>query len=369
MFCTPLPLPEIGNYAPINMKDRLAHLDGLRGLAILLVIGYHTFVRRAEIMPFGYEYAEIYVYKVGWLGVELFFLVSGFVITMSVERCPNFFVFIGKRWLRLFPAMLVVTIIIYSTAALLPDRPLGMPALIDVIPGLFFIEPLWLQKIFGISVYSLEGAFWTLYVEVKFYGFVAIFYFLFRQRNLYYYLFAAFIAAIALDIANQYTRSSFIHALDSIAIYASFKYFGWFAAGTAAYYYQRTQQSKWLYLGLIAAAASSIYYLDVEGVAAFYGVSFLAILFFTVTANGLAKKAMSNRIFLFFGYISYPLYLVHENMLIATTIKIHSLFPDSSVAEYLLPPLALVVLIAFIVARYIEPYSRRKVTNYLSYRT
>jgi len=285
---------------------------------------------------------------------------------MSVERCPNFFVFIGKRWLRLFPAMLVVTILVYFTAALLPDRPRGMPAYTDVIPGLLFIEPLWLQSIFGISARSLEGAFWTIYVEVKFYFFAAIFYYLFRQRNLYYYLFAAFVAAMVLDMAIQYTNSSFVHVLESITNHGSFKYFGWFAAGTASYYYHRTKQSKWLYLGIFAAFTSSVYYLNVEGVGVFYSVILLVILFFTLNISSFAKKAMSNKLFLFFGYISYPLYLVHENILVGTMVKIHKLLPEISMAGYLLPPLALVGLIALMVAKYAEPYLRRKITFYIS---
>ena len=348
------------------MNDRLAHLDGMRGLAILLVVGYHTFARRPELTPFGFDYVEIYPFKVGWLGVELFFLISGFLITMSIERYPNFFVFFGKRWLRLFPAMLVVTIIIFTTAALLPDRPKGTPALTDVIPGLFFIEPAWLHKIFGISARSLEGGFWTLYVEAKFYFFAAIFYYLFRQHNLYYYLFAAFIAAVALNIANQFINHSLIHILTSITYHGSFEYFGWFAAGTAAYYYHRTKQPTWLCAGLIAAFASCVYYINKEGLEVFFNICVIVILFFSACVSDYVKKALSNRIFLFFGFISYPLYLVHDNMLIGMMIKIHSLFPNTTMAEYLLPPMALVVLIAFVVAKYAEPYMRNTINSYIA---
>lgn len=45
-----------------------------------------------------------------------FFLISGFVITMSLEKCIDFGDFIFRRWLRLFPAMLIASILILITA-------------------------------------------------------------------------------------------------------------------------------------------------------------------------------------------------------------------------------------------------------------
>ncbi|HYH16572.1 MAG TPA: acyltransferase, partial [Flavisolibacter sp.] len=69
-------------------------LDGIRGLAILFVVGFHNF----SFMPF-FEY--------GWLGVDLFFVLSGFLITNILIKAvgeknylKNFYL---KRALRIFP--------------------------------------------------------------------------------------------------------------------------------------------------------------------------------------------------------------------------------------------------------------------------
>ena len=70
---------------------RIEFLDGLRGLAILLVIFFHAFVRWPNIVPYGSSYSDFIFFKYGYLGVELFFLISGFVILMSLEKNKHFF--------------------------------------------------------------------------------------------------------------------------------------------------------------------------------------------------------------------------------------------------------------------------------------
>lgn len=107
-----------------GMEMRITHLDGLRGLAILLVVVYHLFARWAELVPWG-DSTAVPIVRTGYHGVELFFLISGFVILMTLERSPNLFSFAWRRWLRLFPAMLICSALIFATAWLIPDRPGG----------------------------------------------------------------------------------------------------------------------------------------------------------------------------------------------------------------------------------------------------
>ena len=93
---------------PPHAAHRIAFLDGLRGIAILLVVFYHAYTRWSDIVPYGARYAHFPVAQLGWLGVELFFMISGFVIYMTLEKCRSFGEFLYRRWLRLFPAMLLV---------------------------------------------------------------------------------------------------------------------------------------------------------------------------------------------------------------------------------------------------------------------
>ncbi|MDR0605205.1 MAG: acyltransferase family protein [Bacteroidales bacterium] len=138
------------------MKNRIAFLDGFRGVAILLVLMFHAYSRYPGIVPFLTEkYGWFPLFRHGDWGVQLFFLLSGFVILMTLEKTELFFHFIYKRWLRLFPAMLIVTIIIFLTANLLYERPSGKPTLLSIMPGLTFIDPSLIGYLLGSKIQAL----------------------------------------------------------------------------------------------------------------------------------------------------------------------------------------------------------------------
>lgn len=91
-------------------------LDGIRGLAILLVLIYH-FGRSAN--SFGFAHPLLAASEIGWLGVDLFFVLSGFLITgilYDSQRRPGYFRnFYARRALRIFPlyygALLIVVLL------------------------------------------------------------------------------------------------------------------------------------------------------------------------------------------------------------------------------------------------------------------
>jgi peptidoglycan/LPS O-acetylase OafA/YrhL len=344
------------------VKNRIEYLDGHRGLAILLVIGFHAYARWPSLVPYDNAYGNIPLFRFGWLGVELFFLVSGFVILMTLENCASAGEFMFRRWLRLFPAMLFCSLLIFFTSGVFFERPDGAPSAASLLPGLTFMEPSWWQSVLGIPVKPLEGGFWTLYVELKFYIFAAIVYF-WRGRNwMLGALIGAFAAGTFCKVAEVYAGGAAISALNNVCRNLSFEYFGWFASGAAFYVYSKSGNYRWL-LGATALAILSSAF-----VRAFHWPTFvvacLVSLFFAASLVSLpVRRVLQHGFFQFFGFISYPLYLMQENMMISMLAKLGD--ANLGLPAYLYPvlPVALLSATAYFVARHIEPNFRKAIVG------
>lgn len=144
-------------------------LDGVRALAILLVIPHNIDLLRPPVPLVAYPAAL--VMHSGWIGVQLFFVLSGFLITgnlLDTRGSPNYFsVFFGRRALRILPLYYAVLV---STFWLLPAL-LGTPGQLrdsathQVWLWTFLVN--WTQPFVG-SVAGF-GHFWSLAVEEQFY--------------------------------------------------------------------------------------------------------------------------------------------------------------------------------------------------------
>lgn len=103
---------------------RITELDGLRGVAILLVLFHHFTIIHGQST---FDRWLIYSGHFGWSGVELFFVLSGFLITgilLDARESPRYFrSFYGRRMLRIFPLYyVVVTTVLVLIPALFPAR-------------------------------------------------------------------------------------------------------------------------------------------------------------------------------------------------------------------------------------------------------
>src|SRR5262252_8232922 len=103
-----LPVTSSAAAAPAVRKkagSRISELDGLRGIAILLVLAFHFTPRSGPLIFMAH------VFQLGWTGVDLFFVLSGFLITGilvdTVGHRSYYRNLIVRRCLRIFPAYYV----------------------------------------------------------------------------------------------------------------------------------------------------------------------------------------------------------------------------------------------------------------------
>jgi peptidoglycan/LPS O-acetylase OafA/YrhL len=173
--------------------SRVAVLDGLRAVAILAVMAFHYGVRwtpphsDTDLYPyhgfFGHLPIVTPVLNYGWAGVELFFVISGFVICMTLERCTTVWDFARRRLARLWPAMLVCAAITMAVAQFGPDQ--WRVGGFSFLSSILFIEPSLFGDWFGVDDLGwVDGVYWTLWIEVRFYIMAAILFALFRKRFL-----------------------------------------------------------------------------------------------------------------------------------------------------------------------------------------
>jgi peptidoglycan/LPS O-acetylase OafA/YrhL len=110
---------------PPTAIPRLPGLDLLRAVAISWVMAFHA-------SSFGLISRDHWIPKFGWMGVDLFFVLSGFLIAgqllrpWAAGRRPNYSRFFARRLLRTLPAYLVV-VALYFSFPVLRDRPAIQP--------------------------------------------------------------------------------------------------------------------------------------------------------------------------------------------------------------------------------------------------
>lgn len=351
-------------------KLRIIHLDGLRGIAILWVILFHSYCRWAGLLEFPKITKDVILFKYGFLGVELFFMISGFVIFMTLDKSPNFIDYIKRRWLRLFPAMLIVSVIIFSTASFFYERPSGQPTLLDLIPGLTFIKPSFLSILFRQPVEGLEGTFWSLYVEVIFYFIMGLTYFLLGRKFC--------ISALFLLLTISTMTFFGVHvglipkALAIVIDSLGFWHYGWFIIGCIVYEQIHGRSSNLLYvIGLLSIIMTLIRlpfeqnyaWLQDQGINWQFLLINIAIiaLFIASFCSEKLQRLLSLKFLLLIGFVSYPLYLIHENILVSSLLKLQKSGIEQNIM-LAMPVLIVAILIgiSYLIAKFVEPYLRQR---------
>ncbi|MGY1811916.1 acyltransferase family protein [Blastococcus sp. SYSU D00820] len=347
---------------------RLRALDGLRFLAAAAVVAFHYTGRDSTAWPESVRtvFPTISRFTIyGGFGPYLFFIISGFVVLMSAWDRPARS-FLASRVGRLFPAYWIAVVL---TAGVLLLDPRAVPAVWENL-GLsgVALNLTMLQSAFGVG--NVDGVYWTLWVELKFYlllGLLALAG-ITRRRVLALCLVWPLLGALAGQL-----HADLLTALLE-PLYAPF-----FCIGLLLYlvYREGWSPSVGLLLAFDYVAALRVcdthfraWTLDVAGAGvSFAGVAVLLTLCIgavvLVTLTPVAR--LDWRWLTLLGALTYPLYLVHQYV---GWVLIRHLTPRLPVYAVLAVVVALMLLVAYAVHRLVErplgPRLRRAVERELA---
>jgi peptidoglycan/LPS O-acetylase OafA/YrhL len=290
---------------PSWLPSQLPELDGLRGLAVLGVLFYHC---NPRLVGTWIHYASLW----GWAGVNLFFVLSGFLITsillQSLGKPRYFRNFYGRRALRILPVYVLVLVVVYLNAPWFIGPTVSEA--IKAAPWWAYI--FFVQNLFHLALPPAIGPTWSLAIEQQYYLLWApMVRFLRRPWMLAAVLVGALVGSPLIRYADLHWMNpthTLIH-LDGIA---------WGSLLALGLFTLPLSRRTWLWLGLgglllgIAAAATiagGTSFLDSALAVGFAGAMLASIA--STGARNPISAALRHGPLAFYGRISYGLYMTH----------------------------------------------------------
>ncbi|MEV4437690.1 acyltransferase [Streptomyces sp. NPDC049577] len=283
---------------------RLRVLDGLRLVAALMVVFYHYVALRGG---WGADPARVFptaglLARYGWLGVETFFLISGFVICMSTWG-RTLGDFVVSRASRIYPAYWVAVLVTAAVITLWPDVR-TVKGWDSVLTNLTMLQQ-------GIGVWDVDGVYWTLFIELKFYVLFAIV----VATGVTYRKCVAFCGVWTVLSATAPTVDDKLLTLWVMPLFSPY-----FIAGIAFYLMHRFRPTALLW-GIVAVSLllglhgiPKRMHDNVDGAAAIWPATLIVVGIFGVMA--LIALGTFDRVqwgwLTTAGALTYPLYLIHQ---------------------------------------------------------
>jgi peptidoglycan/LPS O-acetylase OafA/YrhL len=284
-------------------RTRVPELDLLRFTAAAAVVVYHFYVLLPGTTVFQHSVAT--VSQFGFLGVPLFFMISGFVILWTAfNRSPGQFVL--ARFCRLYPSYWICVLITSAVLALAG----GAPPWRQIVANLTMFHHL-----FGYE--SVDQVYWTLFVELKFYGLVFAL-LLFRQLPQIERWLAIWLALCTVSLALGLQYHGAIRGLDTVVFEGDAAYFA-FGCYTYLLRTQGPDPRRWAgfgvsaFLSVCAALKTQSHYTasnDWQTLTA-VGVVVIAICVTLSTVATRRWKLPDKAVWYWLGSLTYPMYLLH----------------------------------------------------------
>ena len=288
--------------------ERNKNIDILRGISIFLVLIYHL-----EIEIFNYT-----IFKGGYLGVDIFFLISGYLITSilyikSNDKKFNYKNFLKRRFLRIFPAyiLLIFVTLLFGCLILDPNQLLNLSN--SATPSILFISNIYFWNFINDYFYSNASSMpllhtWSLSVEIQYYISISLIFIIIKKIN-FNIKFSLLIIGIL----------SFLIALIFSVTEPYINFFGFqsrmweFILGSFIFFYKDKINLK------INLITKYIIYVIIftfvivfkETTPSLITLIFLIFISVLILNKNIYKETLDDKFFNFFGLISYSLYIWH----------------------------------------------------------
>ena len=333
-------------------------IQGLRAIAVLAVVIFHI---NPQLLPGGY------------IGVDIFFVISGYLIMGFIWRDLNkesfsLVTFYIKRIYRLFPALFVMLLLsaIAAYFILLSDESVDF--VYSFISTLFYVSNFY----FYLEVdYFNEGMkfapllhTWSLSVEEQFYIiFPLVLLFVYQRGKVWLFHILIVLAIISLLLSELS-----IHWDESFAFYASpTRFFQFILGGIVSIHLQKYTLSKGLNnllgaIGFMIIILTMFFYTDktlFPGLYALIPSLGTALILFSGLQRGYITLFLSNNIFKLIGNSSYSIYLWHWPLIVFYKLEVS---PSLSIVEQI-ALFAASLLLGYISWRYIETSTRLAYKN------
>ena len=319
---------------PRNLKTKKnMQIEGLRGISVIIIVLYHVFYRYQQI----YLNNEIVSMQYwGSFGVTLFLIISSYFIGNFHYKNESYLKVIGNKILRLWPCyFLCITITFIITKGFpLPGRTVNFFE--------YFLNILFINGFVNIAY--VDGAHWYLTVLISItivlYG---ISHLKISNKMHSYIIWMGVVAVLKVFKFNQ------------LANLIGGSYVGIACIGIAIRnIVEKTSNNKWIQLIFISWIYTGI----------MLGIGYACILIITIPlfmAVVLKKvKLLENRILVYIGGISYPLYLIHQNISFIIQFYLSKIIGSFNY-YYAFISLIVVFVISIIINFYIEKPIQEKI--------
>jgi peptidoglycan/LPS O-acetylase OafA/YrhL len=317
-----------------SASKRFLELDGLRGIAAFGVMFFHFTGKYDEF--FGHTSPPLLSIPRSY-GVELFFIISGFVMLMMLGKTRSIWDFAVARIGRLYPTYWAAIILTFGIVSLASFWPEGQPSLRDTL-----INFTMLQQFVGAQ--NVDGAYWTFQVQLLFQVLLGAIFVLGLLRRIEWVAAGLLLLSIA-DWAS--IRSGFASTTaggilnDLLTLALAQRRITYFVTGMILFLCWKHGLTP--LRGALVLASVAVTFVTLGGEAGLvHGIHTTIV---ALAALGMLPF-LRYRPFVFLGFISYPLYLIHQNIGYVVIDQFESRGITTNVAI----PLAMAVMMAMALA-------------------